>query len=260
MSVPAIEAQKNAKASGQVYSIIPDQRALWQAQHQERAHDPRDRFLPTVFAGSVARFIRPGIWVLELGCAAGRDSIYFAKMGAYVVGCDIADSALALMQSTAADLGVSNMVTGFLYNINEPFRNPIDHNFDIVYCRCSLHVDDHTAKRLIPEIAENMTESGLLCIQAKSTTDPLCGQGTAVGPEMYVSQDERGRGHLRRFWSLGALTNLLQPYFTVSETSDSTEYDGRKSTQLVSIVAQRRPEKATIAPTSKLVLVAMAGK
>jgi SAM-dependent methyltransferase len=50
---------------------------------------------PSDFALEVARLVRPGDYVLDLGCGEGRDRVFFAGRGAVVFGVDVSEAGLA---------------------------------------------------------------------------------------------------------------------------------------------------------------------
>lgn len=49
---------------------------------------------PSDWARTVAGLLRPGAAVLELGCGEGRDSVFFAELGATVTGLDVSAAGL----------------------------------------------------------------------------------------------------------------------------------------------------------------------
>jgi tellurite methyltransferase len=69
----------------------------WSPWAREYARDP-ERYVfgtaPSDWARVIARLIRPGDAVLDLGCGEGRDSVFFAGLGAMVTGVDLATGGL----------------------------------------------------------------------------------------------------------------------------------------------------------------------
>jgi tellurite methyltransferase len=89
---------------------------------------------PSDFALEVARLVRPGDYVLDLGCGEGRDCVFFAGRGAVVFGVDVSDAGLAKARRLARRRGVRvrwvhGPVTGLLPS------GP----FDLIFSCGSLH-------------------------------------------------------------------------------------------------------------------------
>jgi hypothetical protein len=61
---------------------------------------------PSEFARAVAPFVRPGDAVLDLGCGEGRDSVFFARLGAVVTGVDLSAEGLTKARRLARAHGV----------------------------------------------------------------------------------------------------------------------------------------------------------
>ena len=76
---------------------------------REYARTP-DRYVfgtaPSEFARAVAPFVRPGDAVLDLGCGEGRDSVFFARLGAVVTGVDLSAEGLTKARRLARAHGV----------------------------------------------------------------------------------------------------------------------------------------------------------
>jgi SAM-dependent methyltransferase len=89
---------------------------------------------PSDFALGVARLVQPGDFVLDLGCGEGRDSVYFAALGALVFGVDVSGAGLAKARRLARARGVRvcwlrGPMTGLLPS------GP----FDLIYSCGSMH-------------------------------------------------------------------------------------------------------------------------
>ncbi|HSE04840.1 MAG TPA: methyltransferase domain-containing protein [Methylomirabilota bacterium] len=61
---------------------------------------------PSDWAREIARLVRPGDAVLDLGCGEGRDSVFFAELGATVTGVDVSAAGLAKARRLARRRGV----------------------------------------------------------------------------------------------------------------------------------------------------------
>jgi tellurite methyltransferase len=80
-----------------VQTAAPEPIRTWSPWAREYARDP-ERYIfgtaPSDWARQIARFVRPGDAVLDLGCGEGRDSVFFAGLGAVVTGIDPAAGGL----------------------------------------------------------------------------------------------------------------------------------------------------------------------
>jgi tellurite methyltransferase len=81
----------------------------WSPWAREYARDP-ERYVfgtaPSDWAREIARLVRPGDAVLDLGCGEGRDSVFFAELGATVTGVDPAAYGLDKARRLARRRGV----------------------------------------------------------------------------------------------------------------------------------------------------------
>ena len=78
-------------------TAAPEPIRTWSPWAREYARDP-ERYIfgtaPSDWAREIARLVRPGDAVLDLGCGEGRDSVFFAELGAVVTGIDPAAGGL----------------------------------------------------------------------------------------------------------------------------------------------------------------------
>jgi tellurite methyltransferase len=92
-----------------VQTAAPEPIRTWSPWAGEYARDPA-RYVfgtaPSDWAREVARLVRPGDAVLDLGCGEGRDSVFFAELGAIVTGVDPAAGGLAKARRLARRRGV----------------------------------------------------------------------------------------------------------------------------------------------------------
>jgi tellurite methyltransferase len=81
----------------------------WSPWAREYARDP-ERYVfgtaPSDWAREIARLVLPGDAVLDLGCGEGRDSVFFAGLGAAVTGVDLSTDGLAKARRLARQRGV----------------------------------------------------------------------------------------------------------------------------------------------------------
>jgi len=116
--------------------------------------------------------------VLDLGCGAGRNSIYLAKKGFDVIGVDVSKSALRFANNWAEEERLSNATFTLGTMVNIPFD---DYLFDAVV---SVSVIHHGVKeyimRTIAEINRILRRKGVFIANIASVRDPRYGDGEKV--------------------------------------------------------------------------------
>ncbi len=116
--------------------------------------------------------------VLDLGCGAGRNSVYLAKKGFDVVGVDVSKSALTLANEWAKKERLKNAAFMLGTMINIPFK---DCYFDAVI---SISVIHHGVKediaRTIAEVHRILKKEGVFLANIASVKDPRYGEGEKV--------------------------------------------------------------------------------
>lgn len=135
--------------------------------------------------------------IVDLGCGTGRDSRFFASLGAQIIGVD------QVKQNLKID-GVQ-YVTGDLANLHHDIVN--EESVDIMYCRFVIHsLEKEDASNLYKWVQKSMKSGGLFFIEARSIADPLYlrGERNHVDPNVSVY------GHFRRFIILDELIEELR--------------------------------------------------
>jgi ubiquinone/menaquinone biosynthesis C-methylase UbiE len=116
--------------------------------------------------------------VLDLGCGAGRNSIYLAKKGFDVVGIDVSKSALKLANKWAEKERLPNAMFTLGTMVNIPFD---DCHFDAVV---SISVIHHGLRKdimeTINEVHRVLGEKGVFIANIASVKDPRYGEGKKV--------------------------------------------------------------------------------
>jgi cyclopropane fatty-acyl-phospholipid synthase-like methyltransferase len=116
--------------------------------------------------------------VLDLGCGAGRNSIFLAKKGFDVIGVDVSKSALRFANKWAQKERLSNATFTLETMANIPFN---DCHFDAVV---SISVIHHGVKeyiiRTIAEINRILRRKGVFMANIASVRDPRYGEGEKV--------------------------------------------------------------------------------
>jgi len=122
--------------------------------------------------------IKPGSRILDVGCAAGRDTRILKDMGFEVVGSDLAERLLHIAEQTNPDI---EFVLADMRKL--PF---VDESFDAIWASVVLH---HAAKDemlvVLQEFRRVLTMKGVLYIHTKS------GQGLLRTNEAIVKGESR---------------------------------------------------------------------
>lgn len=185
----------------------------WNQKWQKTAKE----FKPNPFAKKLQR-ISPkndltGIALLDLGCGDGKDSLFFAENGAKVVAIDISEKALRSIKERNPNIVVEQQ------NLEQL---TLPHNaFDVIYAHLSLHYfTDEKTIEIIEKLRLALKNQGSLFIKVKSTGDWQFGQGKKISN--FIFED----GHLRHFFTVQHIENLLKAFskHDVVETKDF--YDG----------------------------------
>lgn len=176
------------------------QLSYWEGLHRREQLNPFSE-QTSPFAKKVAACLRTPHRILELGCGAGADAVYFSKLGHEVVATD----GSAEVISTNSSRG-----SGSLRFAMQDMWQPLsfaDDSFELVYARLSIHYfSDAGTRQIIDEVHRVLGPGGRFFFMCKSTQDPLWGQGVQVGPNMY----DLG-GHVRHFFSPDYIRAILNP-------------------------------------------------
>ena len=130
----------------------------WSPWAREYARD-RDRYVfgtaPSDWARTVAALVRPGHAVLDLGCGEGRDAVFFAGLGARVLGLDVSADGLLKARRLARRRGVRvRWVHG---SMTEALP---EGPFDLIFSCGTIHyVPREQRRHLFPRLAA-MTRPG----------------------------------------------------------------------------------------------------
>jgi SAM-dependent methyltransferase len=207
--------------------ILSCNRDFWERQHLARAGEAR---YPTPFAVEVVELLNPRSTILELGCAAGRDGIFFIHQGHKVVGLDLSLNALRLYRRLAAT-SVPHVKP---WVICADLRNmPVGRvGFDAVYARMSLHYfGDGHLENIVSQISGMLRLGGHFALQVRSLRDPLYGRGEPLFDNAFVFDR-----HLRRFFDMEALLKLLDGHFQILKAREAAEWTATGDRVLISAV------------------------
>jgi tellurite methyltransferase len=171
-------------------------KTTWSPWAREYARTP-ERYVfgtaPSDFALEVARLIRPGDYVLDLGCGEGRDSV-FAGLGTSVTGVDVSAEGLAKARRLARARGVRvswwrGSITGALP------PGP----FDLIYSCGSIHY--------VPR-----ADRGALFARLKTATRPDGHQAHLVFTNDLVHEE---KGEVVEYFTAGELHEAFVDWQTI---------------------------------------------
>ncbi len=161
--------------------------------------------------------------VLDLGCGAGRHTVFLAKAGFQVTGLDVSETALGELQNR---LDKANLrVTLVKHEMLElPF---INNYFDAVVSTNVLHHGTVAeVQRTLGEVYRIMRKGGLGLVVTLSKKDFRYGNGRNLEPDTYLftEGDEKGIVHhffaetdLRSFFSQFEITDLREDLIPVEK-------------------------------------------
>lgn len=157
---------------------------------------------PSLFAKyCVKNFLHSGYKILELGCGNGRDSIYMAKNGMYVLGLDQCKSEIEFLNNNFSNKNLSFAVKDF---------SKLDglSKYDAIYSRFTLHVISLSQEdNLLSSIAKHLNKKGYFLIEARGTNNEYFSKGIKVANEKnaFIYQ-----GHYRRFLDMKEFCDRLK--------------------------------------------------
>ena len=134
--------------------------------------------------------------VLDVGCGAGRNALFLAKQGYYVVGVDISSTALkiALRKADGSTLKECLFIRGTFLKL--PFSNS---QFNaIVSCYSIENQSLSKIRKALNEMKRILVSRGLVLVTLHSTKHWRFGLGKQVGPGTFLTT-ERIDGKKVRF-------------------------------------------------------------
>ena len=194
----------------------------WKNRWSNRPFEPANNFAERAYKLIKTRNLKT---LLDLGCADGRDSIYFSNKGLQVTAVDFSESGINKLKSQNARI---NCLILDIRNIK--FQG---NSFDVIYAHLSLHYfDDETTSKIFDSLYKILKKDGLFLVKCKSTDDPLFGQGEKVGEDMY------NKGHVRHFFTKEYMTEKLKSFKIIKVRKTSSMYHQYKSS-FIEVVATK---------------------
>lgn len=209
-----------------------DQKKLWNKIYKEDTFHPL-YLRESKFAKECIKYFPKNFKILELGCGLGKDAIFFAKRGHFVVALDFSKEAIRRAKENAKKQKIKNIV--FINrDISKKF-NFRDFSFDVVYANLSLHYfTEKVTKKIFGEIARVLKKKGLFCAQCRSIKDPLYGKGELVERNIYILN-----GHLRHFFSEKDFKEKLKKKFKIKRLQTEKIKFKNEIWVLVKVIAEK---------------------
>jgi len=149
---------------------------------------------PSSFAEfCLENYIPPQSNILELGSGNGRDAFYFSEQQNDVIAVDQSAEVNHLEEEKLDVSPTKNR----LKIVRDDFVQ-MDYSkhkgVDVIYSRFTLHAISQEQERIVIDKAYRLLPAGgLFLIEARTTKDPLCGEGEPQGDNAFVTD------HYRRF-------------------------------------------------------------
>lgn len=117
-------------------------------------------YTPEVEREKFAKLVIPGGLILDLGCAAGRDSLYFSSLGFQTIGVDLSGSLLAIAKRRAPNL---------LFLQQDARRLAFDpDSFDGIWaCAVLHHLTREEVKSVVADCVRLLKSKGILFLLMK---------------------------------------------------------------------------------------------
>ena len=124
------------------------------------------------------------VTILDLGCGAGQDSVYFAKKGLIVTAIDFSETWIQLVPKNINNLKI---IAKDILNLD--FKN---NSFDVIYAHLSLHYfDDDSTTQIFNKLHNILNKNGLLFIKCKSVDDALYGDWEQIEKDLFYKDNHK---------------------------------------------------------------------
>ena len=172
--------------------------------------------------------------IYDVGCGDGRDSIFFGTK-IRTIGLDISSEAIDRARKRGQHEG-SSVIFIKLESLSD-LNQVIDQDFfGIIYLRFLLHAIPREEEEHIWNLLACEPSVKIICIEARTTNDPMSGRG------IRISRDEKVMGHYRRFIDPAELKRkIVSSGFSIIQfsVSDNLSVKGEDNPDLVRVIAIR---------------------
>ena len=129
---------------------------FWNELFSSEEHSDYFAGSPSVEVTGIARTLKPGSQILDLGCGKGRSSLFLAEQGHFITAIDFSKTAIETLNTEARKRGVD--IRTRLEDLSDLH---LDQNYDMIIAHGSLHLLARPCwMRLINEIKEFTNKGG----------------------------------------------------------------------------------------------------
>lgn len=170
--------------------------------------------------------------LLDLGCGAGRHTVYMAKQGFEAHGIDISETGLSLAKER---LKRQNLDV-YLLKCDMKMLPYIGFCFDAVVCFSAIyHQRLKGIKDTISEIQRTLKKNGLLLVNFLSKRTYIYGKGAKVEENTFVRQEGPEKGVLHHFTDEEEIRRLFKNFKIINLKLFEKEVEGKLTSRWILI-------------------------
>jgi len=167
---------------------VGDRRGYWERYYE--SHQPSGgRPLPSQFATFVAGELAGRHRIIEFGCGAGRDALFFAAYGHDVVGIDESEHAVQACRALAEGLGLQAEFVQA--GVDDPrLIDRLGRSDDplVIYARFFIHaITDEEERKFLDTAAQLAPSGSLMAVEYRTVRDASGQKVTAEHYRRFVS-------------------------------------------------------------------------
>lgn len=135
-------------------------------------------------------FTKDNLNIVELGSGNGRDAIFFAHHQLNIVAIDQSTTAIDIEKESLDNEVKQYLCPKALDFVNEDYSQY--ETIDAFYSRFTIHaISKKDEELLLPNLFNSLKIGGLLCVEARTIKDPLCGIGKDCGDNTFLTDHKR---------------------------------------------------------------------
>lgn len=186
---------------------------------------------------------RGGKRILDVGCGAGRNALFLANEGFYVVGLDISLTALKLALEKADKANLKNCVFVRHDFLKLPFP---DSQFDaVISCYSIENLPLSKTRKALNEVKRVMTNKGLVLVTLHSIKHWRFGLGKEITPRTFLTIETTNGKKLRfttHFFERGEVEKLFHGIdLNILSIKETIKISDKKRAHWIVIAEKRIP-------------------